>query len=296
MFTYKYIILLTLFSFVLYGTLLANPFTVNKKNTFVTTSGVSFLPQSMIAKQRELREKMVQAMHSIKMKEHNAAYFNLLLLAFIYGIFHAAGPGHRKSVVFAAFLAKKAHSIEPALAGLLMAALHGLASIILVFGVQFLAGRIMGSTIDQSSAYLDTVTIFILLLFISWLLILKIKELSSSKNIVKDEPVRVNNIYKTMFISGLIPCPGATLILIFAASLAMYWEGITAVIAMSLGMGITISLAGYLAYFGKEAIFNTFKNNKRAIALFSDGLELLGYLIIFIFCIYLLLPVILRFL
>lgn len=97
-----------------------------------------------------------------------------------------------------------------------------------------------------------------------------------------------------MLVSGLIPCQGATLILIFAASLSMYWGGISAVIAMSLGMGITISLAGYLAYFGKEAIFYKLKNNKKAIAAFSEFLEIAGLLLILVFCIYLLLPALLR--
>ncbi len=290
----KYIFAISLLLFTLCSTSLANPFTVNKRNNLVMTPGRSFLPQSVITKQGELKEKIAKAMHSIKMKEQNSAYFNLLLLAFIYGIFHAAGPGHRKAVVFGAFIAKKSHVLEPALAGLMLAALHVLASIILVFGVQLIAGRILGSTIDQSSAYVDAATLLILFIFIIFLLVLKIKKIKDKTNIPEDEAVRAKNIYTTMVITGLMPCPGATLILIFAASLAMYWEGISAVIAMSIGMGITISLAGYLAYFGKEVIFNRLKNNKQKIALLSDGLEILGYVLILLFCTYLLLPIIFR--
>lgn len=57
----KYIIIATLLLFLLNGNLFANPFTVNKKHTFVTTSGSAFLPKSFVTKQGELKEKMAQA-------------------------------------------------------------------------------------------------------------------------------------------------------------------------------------------------------------------------------------------
>jgi len=97
-----------------------------------------------------------------------------------------------------------------------------------------------------------------------------------------------------MIISGLIPCPGATLILIFAASLGLYLQGILAVVAMSLGMGITISLAAYLAYFGQEALFRRLQNNKKAVGRLSDILEIVGLVMVLFFCLFFLTPIIFK--
>jgi len=277
-----------IFLLLLSGTLLANPFTATKKTTLVAAPAGNYLSPGMVRAQGELKTKLAQALRRIENGEGRSAYFTLLLLAFVYGVFHAVGPGHRKAVVFGAFLARRAKFWEPGFAGLLLAVLHVLASIVLVYGVQFAAGRIIGSRVDQTSGVVDFVTLLVLLFFIGYLLIDKFRKLYRGEHSAAE--MTAKNIYITMAISGLIPCPGATLILIFAASLGLYFTGILAVAAMSLGMGITISLAGYLAYFGQEAIFRRLQNNKQAIGRLSTLLEIAGLLFVLLFCLVLLLP------
>jgi ABC-type nickel/cobalt efflux system permease component RcnA len=289
-------LLIVIFLFVLSGTLLANPFTATKKTTLIAAPAGNYLSPKMIQVQGDLKTKLANALHRIEEGEGSphwgtegrSAYFTLLLLAFVYGVFHAVGPGHRKAVVFGAFLARRAKFWEPGFAGLLLAVLHVLASILLVYGVQFAAGRIIGSRVDQTSGVVDFVTLLVLLFFIGYLLIDKFRKLYRGEHSAAE--MTAKNIYITMAISGLIPCPGATLILIFAASLGLYFTGILAVAAMSLGMGITISLAGYLAYFGQEALFRRLQNTKQAIGRLSTLLEIAGLLFVLLFCLFLLLP------
>lgn len=286
------LLLVLIFFFVLSGALTANPFTATKKTTLVAAPGGNYLSPRLIQAQGDLKTRLAQAMRRIEEGEGRSAYLTLLFLAFVYGVLHAVGPGHRKAVVFGAFIARRARFWEPGFAGLLLAALHVLASIVLVYGVQFAAGRIIGSRVDQTSGVVDFVTLLVLVIFIGYLLFDKFGKLHRGEHSATE--MTTKNIYITMAISGLIPCPGATLILIFAASLGLYLTGLLAVAAMSLGMGITISLAGYLAYFGQAALFRRLQNNKRSIGRLSTILEIVGLLFVLIFCLFLLVPGLLR--
>jgi ABC-type nickel/cobalt efflux system permease component RcnA len=53
---------------------------------------------------------------------------------------------------------------------------------------------------------------------------------------------------------GIVPCPGATLILVYAVSQGLVAAGIAAMFAVSLGMGLTISLFALAAIFSRDAL------------------------------------------
>ncbi|MBU0580825.1 MAG: hypothetical protein KKA19_06580 [Candidatus Margulisbacteria bacterium] len=287
----KKIFCLFLILFLLSSALLANPFAAKKtKNTVATPIGSRFLPKSFIAIQNDLKSNLTQVFKSIKKQNNFASYFVLIFLSFLYGIFHAAGPGHRKTIIFSLFISKKAHFWEPTIAGMLMATLHAFTSVFLILFIYIFISRFKMGLVSEASQFLQVLTYAILALFISMLLIWKIYNLIKHKGHHHKYLMESNSLYSTIIISGLIPCPGATIIMIFAISLAMVWQGVLAVIAMSLGMGITISLAGYLAYFGKEAIFNAFKQQEEKIERLSNILEISGLLLILFITLYMILP------
>ena len=49
------------------------------------------------------------------------------------------------------------------------------------------------------------------------------------------------------FSAGIVPCPGVMTIVLFCIVLKQFVLGILAAIAMSIGMGLTISIAGILS-------------------------------------------------
>ena len=56
------------------------------------------------------------------------------------------------------------------------------------------------------------------------------------------------------FSAGIVPCPGVMTIVLFCIVLGHYTLGILSAIAMSIGMGLTISLAGIFSIaFNKKA-------------------------------------------
>jgi nickel/cobalt exporter len=59
--------------------------------------------------------------------------------------------------------------------------------------------------------------------------------------------------------AGMIPCPGAIAVIVFALSLHMFWVSVISVTAMSLGMGFTISAAAVLVVLAKRGALRLFK-------------------------------------
>jgi ABC-type nickel/cobalt efflux system permease component RcnA len=60
----------------------------------------------------------------------------------------------------------------------------------------------------------------------------------------------------------MIPCPGAVAVIIFALSLHMLWVSVLSVIAMSVGMGMTISFAALLVLLVKRGFLRLFAGHQ----------------------------------
>lgn len=80
------------------------------------------------------------------------------------------------------------------------------------------------------------------------------------------------------------------MILLFALYANVAWLGIITVITMSIGMGVVISASAYLAYAGRKGVFGYLKTKERLIGLVSDVLELVSYLLLLGFSLYMAWP------
>lgn len=196
--------------------------------------------------------------------------------AFLYGVVHGAGPGHRKTVVFSLFLGRKARWFEPAAAGFLAAGVHAGTSmvLILVFSLAS-AGVSVSRSTDRAGMYLQGFTFLALAVFALFLIIRK-----WTVRRHRHETGAGRGLYSMLVISSLIPCPGAAMLLLFALSLNLPLLGILGVLSMSVGMGLVISAAGYLAYAGREGLFYRLKGREETVRTIADGLEITSYLLI----------------
>ena len=77
--------------------------------------------------------------------------------------------------------------------------------------------------------------------------------------------------------------PGATMLLILALSQNLITMCVWGVLAMSLGMGIIISFAGYLGMTGRKSFFMWFKGREGAVGKISNIFKLLSYSLIALF-------------
>ena len=260
--------------------------TVRPARTSGRTSGV------LTEIQFKFREKAADVLQLIKDKPTFKLFLSLGAAAFLYGMFHGAGPGHRKTIVFSLFLGKKTRWWEPLAGGFLSSGVHAGTSIVLILLYRFIIkGVSLVNSTSQASLYLEGGTLLLLALFALILLVVSLLRGGhhhSSRSLGEEKAGR--NVYSVILASSFIPCPGATMILIFSLTMDLLWSGIVAVICMSLGMGVVISAAGYLAYAGREGVFRRLTGNAALLNRISGLLEKGAYLFIFVFSLYLAWP------
>lgn len=234
----------------------------------------------MVETQLRFREALGEQLSILEEGSNPAVFFSLLGIAFIYGVLHAAGPGHRKTVVFSMFLTRKARWYEPLLASLTAAAAHGGTAVLLILLFQLIFSRIQSTRIQNISSWLEGISFIILMLLSLWFLIRSLKPHSHGSHIHKESG---KDIYSTLALTSLFPCPGVVMIMTFSAALGLLKMGIISVISLSAGMGLTISLAAYMAYFGREGLFRVLKEKEELVGRISALLERGSFLFLFLF-------------
>lgn len=230
-------------------------------STVVQPSVWSELIGWILAQQRAFHEALTQAFRTLADTGEATAAVVLIGVSFLYGVFHAAGPGHGK-VVLATYLATHAERIWRGV-GLAVAAsvCQGLVAVALILGAFALADWI---AVDGRSAVKGSERVsFVLLMLLGT--VLAVKSVLAGYGRLHDRPgvgcrhahvppppeqKAVSDGAKIRFgvvlSIGLRPCTGAVIILVVAQLLTLTWAGIAAVAAMSLGTALAVSLLAFL--------------------------------------------------
>lgn len=275
--------------------------------------------------QGDLREKIASFFRNWKTAEgsaKSAIFWGIIGVAFIYGILHAVGPGHRKTIVFSLYIARKSPWYEPLLTGFLLALLHGGCAIFLMLIFKGISGSISANT-NAYAIYMEGFS-YLLIIVVSFFLIVKetiefvifsktekviaktktqnksdIQESSENqkvnlaKNQTENKIEKGNSSFRDLvpfLISGLYPCPGAILVLVLSFTLDILGLGIAAVSFMSLGMAIPIIIVAYCAWFGRKGLFMALKNRENVIKKGSFAVEIFGYTLLILFSLYIAMP------
>lgn len=275
----------------------ANPFTSRETSGEEGSSRVLPEPspvrttqpdEALVTRQMALRNELADMFLQWKNGHNPAAIRIILLLSFLYGIFHALGPGHRKTVIFSVYLARKAPVTEPGITGLVLALLHGGTAIGVLLALRGITGAISARA-DNISRWMEGGSYVLLIIMAAVLSIRALIELFRASSTGSKTRASIGAV----LVSGMYPCPGAILILVLALTLDVMVVGIFAVLAMSVGMSFPIIAAGYLAWFGRTSIFLGLKAREERIARLSAGIELGGYLLLLMFSVYMAQPFIL---
>jgi nickel/cobalt exporter len=167
----------------------------------------------------------------------------VLLIAFAYGLIHAAGPGHGKALVGAYFINNRGSYAKALKIGYLIAVIHSLSALILTFSVYFLIEGIFSRTFHDVS-HIGMKISSILVIIIGFYLIY---EAYKDRNMQEQAGTTAKSDFAVALSAGIVPCPGVMTISLFSISMGFYILGIASAIVMSIGMGLTISLAGILS-------------------------------------------------
>ncbi len=221
--------------------------------------------------QRALHRDLAAALRGLRQEQSLAAAWSLVALSFLYGVFHAAGPGHGKVVISAYLLTHESQVRRGIAIAAAAAAIQGLTAIILIEGLAALAG--LSPREGQASAGLLETASFGLIALLAVVLCWRagralLRRGQSGPNeacshracghdhIPLPPPEGSRGGFRTaaaMALSvGIRPCSGAILVLLFAQALDLRLAGIGAVAAMSLGTAMAVSGLALLTVHGRR--------------------------------------------
>lgn len=115
------------------------------------------------------------------MRESPAGVWGLVTLSFLYGIFHAAGPGHGKAVISSYMLANEVAARRGIVLSFMSALLQGVTAIV-VIGVLFFFLRGAGIKSSELSGFLEITSYFFVMLlgaYLIWRKLLRPSRVSS---------------------------------------------------------------------------------------------------------------------
>ena len=182
--------------------------------------------QWLIDIQKWLYSGFAEALRSV---ESSSAMLSFMAAAFLFGVVHAFMPGHGKSVLVSYHLGRESRAIDGVITGTLLALTHVVIAVVLVLAGVMVISR---SFAMGGRAPAFEVTSGALVATIGAFLVFKALRQSSPANTSDGKTLAV--------VTGLVPCPLTTFILIYAITQDRLATGLIAVAAMATGIVVTI--------------------------------------------------------
>lgn len=142
----------------------------------ITPIGDSSYLQWIAAQQREFYRSMTDALRA--MRDNDAAAWTLISLSFLYGVLHAAGPGHGKVVISSYMLANETALRRGVGLSLASSIIQALSALVLV-GAVFLFLRGTSVSMTDAGRFLEMSSYVLVVAFGGWLLWRKLSALGA---------------------------------------------------------------------------------------------------------------------
>ncbi len=208
--------------------------------------------------QIQLKNKMSSLVRQAEATKSIKPLFLLLMLAFAYGVIHAAGPGHGKALALSYVLAQRPGYVQGMIFSNAMALFHGTSGILFVIFIRLILNTTISQNLETVTHITQIVSYSLIALLGLGLLIHSIYKLIKNKN-APPQPVNQKHTIKPAnpllfaLVVGCIPCPGVVMVMLFALSMELITLGILLGIMISIGMALTISLVVIMVMSGKVA-------------------------------------------
>lgn len=219
-------------------------------------------------RQGKIYRRLSTTLIDFQKSPNSGVILTIVLLAFIYGVVHGLGPGHRKIVISSYILTQKRLTYLKAVGiSITSALIHSASGIFIILILGSLYTRINPSYIDNISNSLGLSSYISILVLTLLLIVIKVVKVVRKRESRDIKALGLGVIY----LSSIIPCPGAITIMLYAFSVNMISLGIISVFAMSLGIGATLTLVSILTLKGR----NTFNIGRKGLFFEWFGLSIL---------------------
>ena len=210
-------------------------------------------------------------MNAIQRGDDLGAFFFGLAIAFAYGIVHAFGPGHGKFIVVSYFLGRNARVMRGVVMAVQVAVVHVIAAVLIVWLADTVLRAGFGIGLSEvpgvrAASFLIIVGIGVYMLY---------RAVRSSRTAAADgghdhdsghshahgqahdrDPAHTHGGRLEggllALAAGMVPCPGAVLIMLYAVANDMIYPGFLLVAAMSIGIGSSICGLGVGAILARQ--------------------------------------------
>lgn len=213
--------------------------------------------------QQEMNRRLSALGRELRTAPGGQTFWLFMVLAAAYGVLHALGPGHGKTMVGAYFLARGGRGrMGGYAAGLLVSlaasAAHTLSAVLLVLLAAALVMP-LSTSLDQAGALLlrlSGAALCLAGLVMAWRAARDLRRAQAGAAPQKAEaaPASLRGGLGVALAVGVVPCPVAALVFSFCLGLGLPWTGAAAMLAMALGMGLTTSAFAALAIACRGAV------------------------------------------
>lgn len=223
--------------------------------------------------QGDLHRQLAGAVRALKGDAAGEAVLFLIALSFLYGVFHAVGPGHGKAVISTYLLANESVVRRGIALAFFASFVQGLTAIALV-GLLAVLLDMSGLRVSASVGVLESASYALVALVGFWLLWSFLRPLFAhgrgaeghdhgagcggcGHNHAPDPALLSRQGLSSkgwgiVTAVGLRPCSGAVLVLLFALAQGVFVAGVAATAAMSLGTALTVSALALLTLWSKR--------------------------------------------
>ncbi len=214
--------------------------------------------------QASLHRQLAGAAGDVAATGSSAAMFALIGIGFLYGIFHAAGPGHGKVVITSYLLANVAQVRRGIMLAAAASAAQAVTAVALVGVLVLVLGMAHFQTV-HSVWYLEMAS-YLLLLLVGLALLRNLWRGGHSHHDghcghahrghahhhhhhAPPAPARDDRRGFLAMVAavGLRPCSGAVILLLFSVAQGVFLAGVAGTIAMAVGTAITVSVLAILS-------------------------------------------------
>lgn len=171
--------------------------------------------------------------------------FSLVVFSFLYGLFHALGPGHGKTLVGSYFAASGGGWSVAALMALRIGAIHVAGAFLLVMSSIYIIQTFISKVLSDIALYTSYISGICIMGIAFWMLLQKLstKGHKHSCSCESCSPDTSAKHWAVAFAVGIVPCPGTVVIFLFTLVAGNYFIGFLSAIAMALGMSIIIFMS-----------------------------------------------------
>ena len=224
------------------------------------------------------------------------ALWPLILLSFLYGLFHAAGPGHGKVILSTYLVTQRAALRRGVLLAMLSALMQGVTAVVLVLGLFWvlgLSGRDAqtGARLAEQASYL---LVLALGLALAWRAARQLRPSATgaagsgqdshcescghahAPDAHQMQTTGLRASLAIIFSIGIRPCSGAIIVLLATEALGLRGAGLLAVLAMSLGTAMAVAGLAALSVGSRALAGRLAALEGQALHHVSGGVALLG--------------------